>query len=99
MQEKPRALLRDAEPAGYLIGAEAVPGVGDKPYCRKPLVQADGGVLHERAGLDAELLLAVPALPYAAGREAVDVLAPALRAGHAVGPAQRGQEVHAVVRV
>ena len=49
---KPRGFLRDPEGTMNLVAADAVLGVHNQPGGHQPLVQADVGVLEDRAGLD-----------------------------------------------
>lgn len=69
MENEPGGLLRDPESASEFVRADPVLAVCDKPDGDEPLVQADSGVLEDRADLDAELLLAALALPESARAE------------------------------
>ena len=75
--------------------------VGDDPDAGQPLVQAEGRVLENGAGLEREFPLRVAglALPTVAAGVEVDRIQAALRAANAVAPAARDQVFPAVGRV
>ena len=92
MQHEPGTLLGDSESSRHLVGADAVLGVGQKPHGGQPLLQAERGVLEDRADLHRELaarMLGV-ALPQPARVEVVDLPASTGRAGHGVDAAPSG---------
>ena len=89
LEHEPCGLLRDADSASDFVRADAVLRVGDHPHARQPLIQAERGVLENRAGLEGELSLRVTglALPSVAGLVEIDRLRPALGALDPVRPA------------
>src|ERR1039457_5056503 len=65
MKQEPCGLLSNAERPRYLATTDTVLGILKHPHCRKPLVQADGGIFHDGSNLDGELAPRIPnaALP------------------------------------
>ncbi len=78
MEHKPSRLLRHAEIAVNLPGTDSIPGVGDQPQHRKPFVETDRGVFHDRPDLDGKLPfgVAIRTLPALLVFEESDVLLP-----------------------
>lgn len=99
MVHEPGGLLGDADLAPEFMGADPVLVVGDLPDRREPLVEGDGGVLEDRALLDAVLLLTGLALPDPPSLEVAVVLAATLGADGPVRPAQGGDEFRRHVEV
>lgn len=60
MQKEPCGLLGDAKRPRNFTTADAILAVQNHPGCRKPFIQADGGVLHDGSNFDRELPLGVP---------------------------------------
>ena len=89
---KPRRRLRDTERPPQFVGTDAVLGIGEQPDCWQPLVEPDGAILKDGPELHGELPPAFAAFPDAAGLEEAGVFRFARGTGHAVRPAQRGQE-------
>jgi hypothetical protein len=97
---EPGGLLRDAEIAGDLVGADAVLAVHDEPQGGQPLFQGDRAVLENSPDLGRELLLAALALPQPPGREEGSLGRLAAGAGHgAIRPAQLDHESQAGVGI
>jgi hypothetical protein len=88
MQHEPCTLLSDAKVTGDLVAADAVLAVDQHPHGWKPLRERNRAVLEDRTNLDGELFTALLALPNAAGAYIGDGLLLAVRACHAVGPAE-----------
>lgn len=101
MQHEPSALLGDAKSAGHFVGANAILAVSHHPDSHKPLVESDGGILKDGSDFHGELPLGVLllALPDSASRDKANILAPAIGAGDAIGPAALHHEREAVVGV
>jgi hypothetical protein len=99
VEHEPRGLLGDPKGAVQLVATDPVLGIDQQPNGGQPLVQADRGILEDRAQLDAELLLAALALPNATGLEEGVLLGPTNGAGHSIGPAQASQEVQGHVGI
>src|SRR5579871_409602 len=93
VQHEPRGLLSDTDVAREFVAADAVLAVDEHPERRKPLIEADGGILENRSDLDRELLFAGTALPDHPGFQEGDFLALAVRTSDAIRPAQRGHEI------
>src|SRR6185437_9011652 len=103
MKHVPCTLLSDPKRSVNLPRTDTVLHAGLHPDSREPLIQAECGVLHDRANLDAELCLrmAVLALPQAAGSEIANVPRSASRANDSVFPfrAMSYKVAHAVIGV
>ena len=81
-----------------LIAANAVLAVHNHPHCGHPLVETDGGILHDRSGFQGELrcrMLGATVPPVVLLQEQ-NILARAARAGNAVRPAARDKVFAAV---
>jgi len=99
MKHEPSRLLSDLESAANFVGANPVLAVGEHPSRRKPLVEADGGILKDGSHLDGELALGVMAgtLPDAARGAERHALGAASRADNPFRPAPRHKVVEAVI--
>jgi hypothetical protein len=99
VKHKPRGFLADSQCSMDLPGRDAVLGIGDKPHCRQPLIQADRGVLKDGSDLDGKLPLWMmgTALPAELILQETDALAPTSRTfHHAIQPALFGQIFEAI---
>jgi hypothetical protein len=100
MQHEPSSLLGDAKSAGQLARTDAVLGIDNHPDSRKPLVEAKGRLLKDRALLNRELTTAALTEPTTARSHEGDIGSIASRATHlAVRPVDRGHEGQRPVRV
>ncbi len=72
MQHKPRSLLSDAQRAAKLVAADAVLTVRDGPHADEPFIEAERGILEDRADFKAELFPAVFAAEHGAGCDLAD---------------------------
>ncbi len=102
MEHKPRRLLGNSQIAVNLPRANPVSAVGNQPKNRKPFIQADRGVFHDRADLDGELPLrvtvaALPALLIL--QVAYTVTAAPGTLDDSIGPTLRGKVMNAIVFV
>jgi len=80
VEHMPRGFLGDADGAGEFARANTVLAVSEKPVSAHPLIETESGVLKDRSDLQAELLFAPIALPYAPGFNEGVLLGAATRA-------------------
>ncbi len=99
VKQEPSRLLSDAKRAVKFKRTDTVLRVGDQPDSRQPLVEADRRIFHDRANLDAELLLTGFALPDTARRQVRHFAALAGRAFNAIRPSKLREKVSAVLSV
>lgn len=95
----PSGILLDAEGTHQFTGRYAVLRIDDQLVGCKPLTEFKRAILEDRSHLHRKLLLAVPALEQAAGRDKADALTLATGAGNAVRPTDRYEEVMDELRV
>src|SRR5438874_10707254 len=57
MEHEPRTLLSNADGPRDLVGANAVPAIGEHPHCNEPLVQRDWRILKNGSNLATKLPL------------------------------------------
>ena len=88
VEQKPRGLLGDAQRPRDFATTDPVFRVLKHPHCRKPLIQADGGIFHDGSDLHGELAALVPdaALPSQLVGQEPNRGATATRADYAVFP-------------
>jgi hypothetical protein len=67
MEHEPARLLCNTDGAMDFVGRYAVLRGSDEPYARQPFIQSNWAVFEDRANFDAELSLAVKALPDSSG--------------------------------
>ena len=95
---EPGGFLGDAEFAVDFVATDTVFAVDNHPGSGEPLIEAEGGVLEDGAGLEGELRTGVlfVAFPAALLGEVADYGGSAVRAADAVRPAVGDHEVVAV---
>src|SRR5581483_2078025 len=86
VKHEPCGPLSNLQVASNLVGTYAVLAVGNQPHGTEPLVQADSGVLEDRADLDGNLLAATKARPEKPCLEKRQLLAAAFWALRAFRP-------------
>src|SRR6185295_3802320 len=93
--------LRDAEGSRHLVGRDALLGRGEHPDGGEPLVEADRGVLEDRADLHGELLPTARAAPYATVAVEAHLVrtAPFAGTGDAIRPTHSRDELTANDRI
>jgi hypothetical protein len=101
VEHKPCGLLAHAKRPVKFPGRNAILAIGDKPHSRKPLVQAERGILKDGPGFDGELAQRVmaTALPSLVPVHKLHLGATASRAGYAIGPALPGEVAEAVLGI
>src|SRR5271157_1045332 len=102
VKHEPCRLLGDLHITGDLVATDSVLAISDEPSCGEPLIQTDGGVLHDGSNLDGELALEMMtgALPHAASGVEFHALRTASGAGNdTVGPAPDYQIINAIVGI
>jgi len=100
MKHKPSRFLCNVKGAGKLTRRDPVPVGGDEPNRWQPFVEADRGILKDRADLRRKLPLANTAVPPAILRQVLDVNGAAIAgASDAVRPAHLGEVIVRYLRV
>ena len=101
MIHEPRGFLGNADGPMNFVGRYTVFAVHDLPHGHEPLVQAQGGIFKNGAGLRGELapIVTRAALPPVILFKEGDVLGTATRALDAVGPAARYHVFAAIGRI
>src|ERR1039457_4261046 len=100
MIHEPCGFLGDVKIAGRVAGADAVLKITPQPKRRKPLVQAERGILENSASLEREAGHGVPgiALPHAILSEVGKLFGAAMGAFHnAIRPAQLHHDLAAIL--
>ena len=95
MQDEPGGLLGYSESAAHFVAANAITAVYEHPQRGKPLVQRDRAIFEDGAKLDAELLVAILALPPLLSLQVVVLFVTAGRAFRPVRPAEGGYGINA----
>jgi len=102
VKHKPRRLLSDPDGLGDLATTDAILAIEDHPHGSEPLVQRDGGILHDGSDLDGELTLGMmgTALPDAAfGMEFHLVRSTCGAKNAAIRPSPYRQVINTVIRI
>ena len=102
VEHEPCGFLCDAQRALDLVAGNPVAAVGDHPHSDKPLVEADGRILHDGSDFHGELAFFMSglALPDSPRRDVSHVVAPTGRTLHnAIRPTPRHHVGDAVVGV
>jgi len=101
VEHEPSGFLSNANGSVYLVGANAVLGIGNHPDGSQPLVQSNGTILEDSPYLDRELppRMLVLALPKATGGDESHFITATSRAGNTIRPSEIHYKVQAHIGV